>query len=83
MVRKQQKDKKPGIEALQKLEEETDLQIDKIHNIRDKTFRDQEMDLGFYFCVCFDSRLERDAWLKDRKLVLEEDFYIRASNFKV
>ena len=82
MVRKQKKGQKEGIEALEILEKETESEVIEIDAIRKKEFRD-EMDSGFYFSVVFDTRAERDKWLKDRKLTLEEDFFIRAKNFKI
>ena len=81
MVRKQQS-QKTGIEALEQLEKETDAEVKKINDTRKEQFKD-EMDSAFYFSVTFDSRKERDQWLKDRKLVLTEDFFIRATDFNV
>ena len=78
MVRRQQSQKN-GIEAL---EQETEAEVSQINDIRKKEFK-AEMDSGFFFSVVFDSRAERDKWLTDRKLTLEEDFFIRADNFKI
>jgi len=81
MVRKQE-EKKQGIETLETLEQETESEIKKINDIRKKEFGN-EMDSAFYFSVVFDTRAERDQWLKERKLTLEEDFFIRANKFLI
>ena len=83
MVRKQVSQKTvQGTEALEALEQEAESEVMKINDIRKKEFR-SEMDSAFYFSVVFDSRAERDQWLRDHNLTLEEDFFIRSSNFKV
>ena len=83
MVRKQVSQKPvQGTEALEVLEQEAESEVMKINDIRKKEFR-SEMDSAFYFSVVFDSRAERDQWLRDHNLTLEEDFFIRSSNFKV
>lgn len=81
MVRKLRKPAK-GIEALEELEKATDLEVADIHKIRAQDFKD-EMDLGFFFSVVFDTRKERDAWLKEHGLALTEDFFIKARDFKL
>jgi len=81
MVRKQQA-QKTGIGALEDFEKEAEEEVKKINDIRKQEFK-AEMDSAFYFSVVFDSRTERDQWLKNHDLTLEEDFFIKASNFKV
>ena len=81
MVRKQQT-QKAGPEALEALEQEAVSEVKTINGIKGKEFA-AEMDSAFYFSVVFDTRAERDKWLRDHKLNLEEDFFIKASNFKV
>ena len=81
MVRKQ-KTTQNGIEALAVFENETEAEIKKYNDIRKQEFKD-EMNTGFFFSVVFDTKKERDQWLKERNLTLEEEFFIRAKNFKV
>ena len=81
MVRKQQS-QKPGTEALEALEQEAELEVKKINDIRKKEFR-SELDSAFYFSVVFDSRAERDQWLKTHEIVLEEDFFVKSKDFLV
>jgi hypothetical protein len=82
MVRKQQSQKSGGIEALEALEKEAESEVKKINDIKKHEFR-EEMDSGFYFSVVFDTRAERDRWLKERNLTLVEDFFIKTKDFKV
>jgi hypothetical protein len=81
MVR-QQKKKKNGIEALEEFENITDIQVKKYNDIRKQEFND-EMNVGYFFSVVFDTNKERDLWLKERNLTLIEDFFIKAKDFKV
>jgi hypothetical protein len=81
MVRKLHKPSK-GPEGLKELEEMTDKEVDDIHKQRARDFKD-ELDLGFYFSVVFDTRRERDTWLKEHGLTLTEDFFIKARDFKM
>ena len=81
MVRKLQK-KSKGIEALEEMENVTDSEIKKLNDIRKQEFKD-ELDAGFFFSVVFDTRAERDAWLKRYNLKLIEDMFIKAKDFKV
>jgi len=81
MVRKLNKEKK-GIENLEALEKETETQIKKYNDIRKQEFKD-ELDTRFFFSVVFDTKSERDQWLKKRNLTLVEDFFIKAKNFNV
>ena len=81
MVREQKKTFK-GVEELESQEAATEAEIKKFNDIRKKEF-DAEMDTGYFFSVVFETKAERDQWLKERNLSLEEDFFIRAKNFKV
>ncbi|MDR0474184.1 MAG: hypothetical protein LBH43_11000 [Treponema sp.] len=81
MVRKQET-AQGGIEALVVLEKETEAEVKKYNDIRKHEFKD-EMNAGFFFSVVFDTNKERDQWLKDRNLTLEEDFFIKIKDFKV
>jgi len=84
MVRKLVKEKKgiENIENLEALEKETETQISKYNDIRKQEFKD-EMDTRFFFSVVFDTKSERDQWLKERNLKLVEDFFIKAKDFNV
>jgi hypothetical protein len=81
MVRKLHKPAK-GLEALGELEKITDKEVADIHKIRAQDFKD-ELDLGFYFSVVFDTRKERDRWLEEHGLTLTEDFFIKIRDFKL
>jgi len=81
MVRKLVKEKK-GIETLEALEQETESEIKKLNDVRKQEFK-SEMDSGYFFSVVFDTREQRDQWLKKRNLSLIEDFFIRAKDFIV
>jgi hypothetical protein len=81
MVR-QQKKKENGIKALEEAESKTDDQIKKYNDIRKQEFKD-EMNTGYFFSVVFDTKAERDLWLKERNLTLVEEFFIKAKDFKV
>ena len=81
MVR-QQKNPKTGVEALEALEEQTNLEVKKYDEIRKSEFQD-EMNTGFFFSVVFDTKKERDRWLKERNLNLIEDFFIKIKDFKL
>jgi hypothetical protein len=76
--------KKPfkGLEQLEQLEKDCEEDVEAIHNQREKDFK-AELDTGFYFSVVFDTREDRDKWLKERNLKLAEDFFIRIEDFKV
>ena len=71
-----------GIEALKELEAITDTEIKKLNGIRKEEFGD-ELDAGYFFSVVFDTRKERDLWLKEHNLNLVENFFIRAKDFKL
>jgi hypothetical protein len=81
MVRKLKNEVK-GIENLEALEKETETEIKKYNDIRKQEFND-ELNSGYFFSVVFDTKAERDQWLKDRNLSLVEDFFIRAYDFKL
>jgi len=81
MVRKLKKDVK-GVETLEALEKETEAEVKKYNDIRKQEFKD-EMSVGYFFSVVFDTMAERDQWLKKRNLTLVEDFFIKAKDFNV
>ena len=81
MVRKQKK-QKTGIEVLEELEMETETEIKKLNDIRKQEFKD-EMSAEYFFSVVFDTKGERDLWLKKHNLSLTENFFIKAKDFKV
>ena len=78
MVRKLKTEKK----TLEELEKETDIEIKKLNDIRKEEFGN-ELDAGYFFSVVFDTRKERDSWLKKHNLSLIEDFFIKAKDFKL
>ena len=71
-----------GIENLEALETETESEIKKLNDIRKQEFQN-ELNAGYFFSVVFDTKEERDKWLKERNLSLVEDFFIRAKDFSV
>jgi len=81
MVRELHK-KSKGIEGLVDIEEKTQKQVDDIEKIRSKDYN-PEMDLAFYFSVVFNTRDERDGWLKKHNIKLEDDFFVKAENFNL
>ena len=81
MVR-EQKTAQAGIEALTACEQETESEIKRCDGIRKQEFKD-EMDAGYFFSVVFDTKAERDQWLKKRNLTLVEDFFIKVKDFNV
>jgi hypothetical protein len=80
MVRELKKSFK-GLDELERLEKDCEEEVSAVHKQREKDFK-AELDSGFYFSVVFDTKEERDAWLSEHKLKLEEDFFIRIENFK-
>jgi len=81
MVRKQKKVYK-GVEELESQEKDTVSEIKKNNDIRKQEFNN-EMNTGYFFSVVFDTKAERDQWLKDRNLKLVEEFFIKIKDFKV
>jgi len=81
MVREQKKEKK-GIETLEALENETESEIKKLNDMRKQEFKD-ELNVGYFFSVVFDTKSERDQWLEKRNLKLVEDFFIKIKDFNV
>jgi hypothetical protein len=81
MVRNLKKEVK-GIENLEALEKETETEVKKYNDVRKQEFKD-EMSVGYFFSVVFDTMAERDQWLKKRNLTLVEDFFIKAKDFNV
>jgi hypothetical protein len=41
------------------------------------------MNTAYFFSVVFDTKAERDQWLKKRNLTLVEIFFIKAKDFNV
>lgn len=76
--------KKPfkGLAELEQLEKDCEEEVEAVHKQREKDFK-AELDSGFYFSVVFDTKEERDAWLKERNLKLVEDFFIKIDDFKI
>jgi len=82
MVRRQKKDAQ-GIETLEALEKEAESEVKNIKDIRNEAFRKEELNTDFYFAVVFDTKAERNQFLQERNLSLEENVFIRAKDFKV
>ena len=81
MVRELKKPAK-GLEGLEKLEAETEKEVNEIEKQREKDFQN-ELDTGFFFSVVFDTKEERDKWCKDHGIKLVEDFFVKAKDFKI
>jgi hypothetical protein len=81
MVRELKKPSK-GIQELEAMEKEVNADIAKINKEMADTFK-SELDGGFFFSVVFNNREERDEWLKNHKLKLEDDYFIKASDFNL
>lgn len=81
MVRELKKPVK-GLEGLEKLEAETEKEVMEIEKQREKDFQN-ELDVGFYFSVVFDTKEERDKWCKEHNIKLEEDFFVKAKDFNI
>jgi len=81
MVRKQKKAYQ-GVEELESQEKDTVSEIKKNNDIRKQEFNN-EMNTGYFFSVVFDTKAERDQWLKERNLKLVEEFFIKIKDFKV
>lgn len=79
MVRELKKIKK-GEELLADIESATKSDVLSIEAARKEEFKD-ELDVGFFFSVVFDTRKERDEWLLSHGIRLEEDFFVKAKNF--
>lgn len=71
-----------GIKGLDDIEKKTDEQVNDIERIRRKGYN-PEMDLAFYFSVVFNTRDERDEWLRKHNIKLEDDFFVKAKNFNL
>ncbi len=82
MVRELKKPAK-GIEALKELEAVTDKEVKEIAELKAKDFKDDELDTGCYFSVVFDTKAERDNWLKEHGVKLVEDFFVKAKDFNI
>ena len=79
MIRKLEKQVNPE-EVIKKLEELEMNKFNQVEELREKDF-DNEMDSAFYFSVVFNTRSERDKWLKEHNIVLTEDFFVKADDF--
>lgn len=79
MVRELKKIKK-GEELLADIEAATNGDVLNIEEVRKEAFKN-ELDVGFFFSVVFDTRKERDEWLLSHGIRLEEDFFVKAKNF--
>jgi len=67
---------------LESQEKDTVSEIKKNNDIRKQEFNN-EMNTGYFFSVVFDTKAERDQWLKERNLKLVEEFFIKIKDFKV
>ena len=81
MKRKLNKQINPA-ETIQKLQDMEMAKVQEVEEIRKKQF-DDELDTAFYFSVVFNTRAERDKWLKEHNVVLTEDFFVKAEDFNV
>lgn len=79
MIRKLEKQINPE-EVIKKLEELEMKKFNQVEELREKDFND-EMDSAFYFSVVFNTRSERDKWLREHNIVLTEDFFVKADDF--
>lgn len=79
MIRKLEKQVNPE-EVIKKLEELEMKKFNQVEELREKDF-DNEMDSAFYFSVVFNTRSERDKWLREHNIVLTEDFFVKADDF--
>ena len=79
MIRKLEKQINPE-EVIKKLEELEMKKFNQVEELREKDFNN-EMDSAFYFSVVFNTRSERDKWLKKHNIVLIEDFFVKAGDF--
>lgn len=79
MVRELKKIKK-GEELLADIEAATNGDVLNIEEVRKEVFKN-ELDVGFFFSVVFNTRKERDEWLSSHGIKLEEDFFVKAKNF--
>lgn len=79
MIRKLEKQVNPE-EVIKKLEELEMKKFNQVEELREKDFNN-EMDSAFYFSVVFNTRSERDKWLKEHNIVLTEDFFVKADDF--
>ena len=87
MKRKMDKliDKEKAMEQFEQLEKQRFEEVNKIKQIEfqeNKKYCD-ENDAAFYFSVVFNTKTERDKWLKEHNIVLEEDFFVKAEDFNI
>lgn len=70
------------LSRLEKLENDDKNKVIVANDLRRKQF-DDELDSAFYFSVVFNTRSERDEWLKQHNISLVEDFFVKAEDFIV
>lgn len=78
-------DKEKAMEQFEQLEKQRFEEVNKIKQIEfqeNKKYCD-ENDAAFYFSVVFNTKTERDKWLKERNIVLIEDFFVKAEDFNI
>ena len=78
-------DKEKAMEQFEQLEKQRFEEVNKIKQIEfqeNKKYCD-ENDVAFYFSVVFNTKTERDKWLKERNIVLIEDFFVKAEDFNI
>lgn len=70
------------LSRLDKLENDNKNSVISANELRRKQFED-ELDSAFYFSVVFNTRRERDEWLKQHNISLVEDFFVKAEDFLI
>lgn len=70
------------LSRLEKLENDDKNKVIAANELRRKQFKD-ELDSAFYFSVVFNTRRERDEWLKQHNISLVEDFFVKAEKFLI
>ena len=69
-------------QSLQKFEEIQLKRQEEVEETRKNEFTyADELDTAFFFSVVFNTRKERDKWLEEHGIELEEDFFVKADNF--
>lgn len=71
------------VDALEKLQKEEELNIKNINELKGTRINilDSEMDTAFYFSVIFNTREERDNWLKRHNIKLMDNYSVKAEDF--
>ena len=75
-------------EKLLQLEKLEKKKVEEVNQFRKNDFEEKskyenELDTGFYFSVVFNTKTERDKWLKEHNIILEEDFFVKAEDFNI